>query len=133
MITVKELQDMLVKNTTNEIIRFVLDQQLPTPSNKPIKPTTPGRQCTALEAEEWARQVKTYELEFETWMLEKERVNIFNRELITVLEEFLKIQSGLMQLLPSQITKVWNKAYQDGRSEGYYSVYYHLCELVDLF
>lgn len=55
-------------------------------------------------------------------------------EMNDIIEQFIKDLSGLNSIVPEKYRdKVYQKAYDDGHSAGYYEVYLHLQDLVVIF
>ncbi|MCR4334321.1 MAG: hypothetical protein NUV47_01145 [Patescibacteria group bacterium] len=48
--------------------------------------------------------------------------------------DYIKEEAGLNDTVPEKYRdKIYQKAYSDGHSNGYYEIYINLCELVDIF
>ena len=61
---------------------------------------------------------------------------IYNKhvnEINDIINEFIKIESGLNEIPEQYQDKVYNKAYEDCHGNGMYSVYLELCSLVEIF
>lgn len=55
-----------------------------------------------------------------------------NKQVDSIIEEYLKQISGFNTLPEDKKSKVWTKAYESGHSNGYGRIYQELLELVDL-
>jgi hypothetical protein len=91
----------------------------------PTKPAKPilGRDPTAIEARAWAEALEEYEREFEAY---KENLVWYKNQITTRRNELmtqLRIDYGITE---GQFTILWNKAWEDGHSEG-------LERVVDIF
>lgn len=85
------------------------------------------------EAKEYSIALKKYEKEKPAYDRAKKEVQEYNQKINFAIEDFIKEESGLTKLPEHTQSKVYMKAYEDGHSNGYYSVYQELEELVDLF
>jgi hypothetical protein len=122
----------------NEKIDYLLS--LKKKSEKPKKPQVPLDRCgTPVTADEYiafAKLLKSYELEYAEWKNGKAKeVRQFNEEIEDRLEELVKEKAGLttLNISDNQKRKLWERAWDEGHSQGYLAVYEELCELVELF
>ena len=59
--------------------------------------------------------------------------NNVKHDINNIIEEYIREESGLNNIPIQYRDKIYNKAWQDGHSDGFYSVYQHLTELVNIF
>jgi phenylalanyl-tRNA synthetase alpha subunit len=88
---------------------------------------------TSEEAMKYAEEFKAYE---ENKKAEKDEIEAnkhFTSEAMDVFEEFVKNKADFYSVPEQYQPKVWSKAYQDGHSHGYSSIYNHLVELIEIF
>jgi hypothetical protein len=98
----------------------------------PVKPHL-SKNVTSEEAFKFANDLKEYEGKLVDYKKEKEEYKTQRNIITSIIVEFIKKESGLYDIPKQYQDKVYYKAYQDGHSDGYYSVYQHLEELVDIF
>ena len=101
----------------------------PSLPRKPRLVADPNAKAVLEYAEElsnWEAAEIVYKKELRDY---KEKETLLN----SVLIEYIKEYAGLDKVPEQYREKVYSKAYQDGHSGGYYEVYQHLCELVDIF
>jgi len=100
---------------------------------KPSKPILNSKHSTE-EVLEYAKKLENYDKEFEQWKFNKSLYDEQDTKLSSLKEEFIKDYVGFYEYVPKdKQDKVWNKAWGDGHSNGWYEVYLHLDELVELF
>jgi hypothetical protein len=98
----------------------------------PIKPKTQNitssRQAheLAIAFANWENEMAVYNKENQNWLDNKYKIE-------SVLEDCIKEHAGLNDIPESSRDKVWNYAWAQGHSDGYYQVYLYLCQVVDLF
>lgn len=128
MITIEQMNSA---STINGAIEFAKEFYLPYPTAPRVPHLSDKRNL--LEVQKYAVNLQEYnqlKLEYEKQQeLYKSRSNVVNN----LIEEYIKEQAGLNSIPEQYRDKVYSKAYSDGHSEGFYSVYSQLCELVELF
>ena len=98
----------------------------------PIKPKTQNITSSAQAQElaiafaNWENEMAAYNKENQNWLDNKYKIE-------SVLEDYIKEQAGLNDIPESSRDKVWDYAWAQGHSDGYYQVYLYLCQVVDLF
>lgn len=96
---------------------------------RPVLPNNPS----AFAAVIFATEMKQYESDISGFELREREILNHNDKVVVLIKDYIKHEGGLY-IIPRQYqSKVWSKAWQDGHSDGYCSVYNHLCELVELF
>lgn len=150
---VNKTQDLIMKATTTqtELKQIVLtaddirnfggtevdniqkaDGCRPSYPKQPSKPFLKNGHTTqdvldyATKLTEYGKNMEVYHKEKEEY---KKATNIINSAII----EYIKQSSGLYTIPEQYQSKVYNLAYENGHSDGYYSVYYKLCDLIDIF
>ena len=98
-----------------------------------LKPFLLNRNATITEAKEYAVALEEYEKQKPAYDIAKKEVQEYNRKIDLAVGDYIKEESGLTKLPEHTQAKVWRKAYEDGHSNGFYSVYQELEELVELF
>lgn len=120
-------------DSVNAAIKFAEtyydDNYLP----KPVKPAIPRRAHTSTEAVEYAQKLEVWEKKMEEYYKVRNAAQQVENEVNAVLEQYLKEQAGLNSIPEKSQAKVWQKAWDDSHSSGYYSVYQELVQLVELF
>lgn len=112
-------------------IEFLQDKKLSYPERLP-KPVLKNNHTT--------EEVLQYANELEIWEIQKSNrekytqfVDDYNNQIDDFIEEEVKNFAGLFSIPERYQHKVWEKAWEDGHSNGWYSVYQHLVELVYIF
>jgi len=122
----------LEKFSAYEAIDYVKDLE-PDYIPRPIKPILKSNP-TSIEVKKYAEELEKYEAEVVNHKIATDRKSETVRELHAVLEDYLKDDAGLYNIVPKdKQDKVWNCAWQKGHSSGYSEVYNYLVELVELF
>lgn len=98
----------------------------------PIKPIlSPDHTSTNLE--EYIEALRQYDKEKITYNEKLKTYKERQRNINDVITNYIKEEAGL-DIIPEQYRdKIYQKAYDDGHSSGYYEIYINLCELVDIF
>src|ERR1035437_5766266 len=121
------LKDRLELNSGNfnEAIQTVLSfrPQYPT---KPSKPVLQQKHTTE-DVLKYADLLKQYEADMVFYRKLTDSYREEHAEFEEVIVEFMKDEAGLHAVPEIYRDKVYNKAWSDGHSDGYTSVYYHLC------
>lgn len=130
--TVEDAQELLNVMEVYEVIEMIEK------SNKFVKPERLSKprlvsNPTSQEAKEYAIALEKYENDLVEYNKLTSLYGRENKRLSELIVEFICEESGLNNIPEKSRGKVWSKAYQDGHSSGYYSVYQELCELVELF
>jgi uncharacterized protein YeeX (DUF496 family) len=100
---------------------------------RPVKPILKSNPIST-EAKEYAEKLEQYEAELAEYKVKDDQRGKISRELLNVLEDYLKDEADLYTTVPKdKQNKVWNYAWQQGHSSGYGEVYGYLVELVELF
>jgi len=125
------LKEMRSKPNVYESIKWA-ETQIGVYPVRPTKPNLPNKH-TSDEVKEYTKKLELWESQmmgYEDILKKcKERSNVIN----TLIEKFIKKESGF-DLIPEEYQdKIWSKAYSDGHSSGLYGVYLELTELVDIF
>jgi hypothetical protein len=107
--------------------------QLPSYPKKPLMPKLATTTPTKEEYENYVQKTNEYNISLEEYHKETKEYNRISKIINESLEYFLADITGLNNIPDEYQTKVWSLAWQKGHSEGWYSVYGHLEELVDLF
>ena len=100
--------------------------------SKPLKPIL-NRNHNEIDLIAYNDAFSLYTKLHNQYVIDYKNTDIRNREVDNAIEEYIKEESGLFNLTDKQQIKVWDKAWSDGHSEGYYRVYQELVELVELF
>jgi hypothetical protein len=96
------------------------------------KPILDDRTPTGLR--QHADELEAYEEKMIHYNQKRENYSRREREIKYLIKNFLIKQVGAEKLLtPRQLEKVWEKAWEDGHSSGYYQVYCCLIDLIALF
>jgi len=96
------------------------------------KPTL-GLKHSSDDVIKYAEELKQYEILKKENDKQKEIYNLEQQRLNSLIEEFIKDQSGLNNIPEKYRDKVYNYAYSKSHSNGYYEVYLTLGDLVDIF
>ena len=102
----------------------------------PINPTKPhlSPKHTSEDAKQYAINLDKYEtIEYPKFREEKAKYQAERNEIESVVIEFIKEESGLNTIPEQYRDKIYSKAYKDGHSGGYYEVYNHLLDLIEIF
>ena len=112
-------------------IEFAINMK-PKYVSRPIKPSLSSKHTTD-DVLAYANSLKEYDSKLVKYNTEREENIKMDKTIDSAIELFIKNVSGLNSIPLQYRDKVYNKAYQDGHSSGYYSVYQHLDELVGIF
>jgi len=109
----------------------LLDKIGPYPE-KPEKPVL-DRNHNAEQAKVYAMLMLSYENAFAEF--EKARMEHLNHKgkIEHEIREMIRKESGLDDIPEQYRWKVWELAWKEGHSAGYYEVYHWLCKLVEIF
>ena len=104
-------------------------------SPHPERPSKPllNKNHDSQQIKIYAAQMEEYEKDMVQY---NEYLEIYKREcgeIALLIEELIKDEAGLDSVPEKSRDKVYSKAWSDGHSSGFYSVYQELVELVDLF
>lgn len=124
------LKKMTELDAPYQAITWALEQR-PKRLVKPAKPK--GFPKTAAEARVFADALEAYELAMRQYQDHADECGKVTCEIETAITSFIKREAGLDTIPGQYQDKVWQRAWRDGHSAGYYEVYLHLCELVDIF
>jgi len=101
--------------------------------NKPLKPILKSGH-TSEDVKTYAKDLESYEVDFKKYEEDREHYRIIKSEVDSVIEGFIKDESGLNDVVPEKYrAKVWSKAWYDGHYSGYYEVYNCLNRLIEIF
>lgn len=135
METKKELTlEYLIENYSGDINRGIeyAKSEKPNFIERPTKPILSNKPKSA-EALDYAYKLKEYEDLIIIYEEQKKNRQEKIDEIDNIIEEFIKDVAGLKNVPEKYRDKVYSKAYSDGHSGGFFSVYQKLCELVDIF
>lgn len=119
------------ENSVEQNIQVLKSYQMATYDYKPKKPT--GKFNTPTEMREMAERFEAYEVELLEYNYWAKTVNDYHAAIDQLIEDYIKSEAGFDRVPEKSRSKVWSKAWSDGHSSGYIEVYYHLCDLVELF
>ncbi len=130
-IAVKDILDWEDYLELSEIIEK-LEMMKPTCPKRPKTPVLKSDHSSS-DAVKYAMELSVYEnkmveYDLDIMFYETESLRIDN-----LIEEYLKVKSGLNLIPEKSQTKVWNKAWAEGHHHGYVEVYGYLTDLVELF
>jgi hypothetical protein len=128
MITLENLQYF---GNVSDAIQFAQNTKLEYPArvSKPVLKDTNNVEALMTHVE----ALKQYDIEKAKYDIELKAYNDGKNATNNVIVEFIKDESGLNNIPEQYQDKVWYKAWRDGHSDGYYSVYQELLDLVDIF
>lgn len=109
------------------------EKELPTGPKRPTQPRMMTATPTATEAENYVLLLNRYENDKVEYDKELKAYRLEREEVYEQLATFIKGQAGLNTIPEQYREKVWNRAYAEGHSDGYYEVYLKLESLVDIF
>lgn len=101
----------------------------------PIRPSKPhGKLETPTNYREFADKMEEYEQAKAEFDRNYAEVRKHNQTVDNLICDYIRTTSGLTTEVPVKSQqKVWDRAWSDGHSEGFWAVYQQLCELVELF
>lgn len=130
------LNDLLYIGNEYETIRYVeehRDERLSTfKIDRPRKPIIKDSP-TSDEAKVYYESLVQYEKDLVEFNKEKEIKASIRDEYNSLIIDYIKEVSGLNNIPEQYRGKVYEKAYQNGHSSGYYEVYNSLCSLIEIF
>lgn len=130
--TVKDAQELLNVMEVYEVIKSIQESNLFDRPEQLVKPRL-ALNPTSQQAKEFSIALENYENSIVEY---NKLVSLYREEdkrLSDLIIEFISEESRLNTIPEKSRSKVFSKAYQDGHSSGYYSVYQELVELVELF
>jgi len=114
-----------------DAIKWAQEQREEYPQ-RPAKPSLPQKH-TSIEAKKYVLDLEAYEKqkqqsdnEMKLWREEDNKIN-------SVIVEYIKEMAGLENVPEPYKNTLYEKAYQDAHSDGYYSVYQKLESLIEIF
>jgi hypothetical protein len=130
-VTIEKLKEIAFNNNVYNAIEWATKQygDYPRKPNKPplrINANSSEVKAYAALLEVWENDCLEYDLKYSEYKL---RIS----EIDDVIVEFIKEQSGLLNIPKQYQDKVYSKAYCDGHSEGHYGIFQCLEDLVDIF
>lgn len=100
-------------------------QKNPKPQMQQVRTSADAKEYATI-LEEWEKKDLQYKNEMDIY---RKQFQITE----TIITEYMKEMSGFSKVPNKSKERVWSKAWDDGKSSGYGSVYSHLEELVELF
>lgn len=86
------------------------------------------------EAIKYANALKEYEANVAEYRKTEQEIDVIRNYIYEAIVKFIKSESGFNDHVPVKyMDKVYNLAYENGHSNGYYSVYQELESLVKIF
>jgi hypothetical protein len=128
-VTIKRLRQF---DSVYNAIAWAQNQIEPTPKN-PVKPRMTTQQPSLGEVQIYSGLLEIYDKAYAEYSKELADVKERTLNIYCTLVDYIREESGLNNIPEQYRSKVYNKAYSDGHAEGYYSVYQHLCNLVEIF
>lgn len=125
-----KLMDSLSLPETCEYASNMAHNHYPTRPKKPREPD-----YTVTDAQRFAFEMETYEKDLTEYENQKKFYAEMQDELDIYLKQRVWNEAGLASINLSQERKekIWDYAWEQGHSYGYYEVYSYLNDLVDLF
>ena len=130
--SIEDFNKFAETHAISETIEWCRTNQMVNRPKAPIKPKTQNITSSAQAQElaiafaNWENEMAAYNKENQNWLNNKYKIE-------STLEDYIKEQAGLNDIPESSRDKVWNYAWAQGHSTGYYQVYLCLCQVVDLF
>jgi len=125
------LQDLINIGDVYKAIQFADSHKKDYPKMQMESPRLPNKP-TAEDYIKYGQELKPYEEAKAKHKEEVDEIRKYNQEISNLIIDFIKDQSGLKDLPEIKQNKVWSKAYEEGRSSGYYEVYNELVDLIEL-
>lgn len=125
------IQDLENEGSVHKAIELAKSTYLPYPERIP-KPILSDNKSLAA-AKEYFEKMQTYELAKHNYTASINEVKEYNSQVDEIIIAFIKDQSGLLNIPEQYQTKVYERAWSEGHSNGHYEVYTNLCNLVDIF
>jgi len=86
-----------------------------------------------VKAKKYVNELENYKVQNPFYLKSKEKSQEHNREVDSIIEFFIKEESGFNNIPDSSKKKVWEKASEDGSSYGFYEIFVKLESLCELF
>jgi hypothetical protein len=115
----------------NEAIQWA-QEQMPEFPDAPKRPRL-ALAHTSKEAELYAVELQQFEASQQNYKAARNAVQSLSNAIDAVICEFIKQDCGLESVPEQYREKLWNKAWEDGHSSGYYEVHNKLLGLVEIF
>lgn len=100
--------------------------------DRPEKPRL-NTKHTANDARKYTELLSNYEYDMIAYKEKLKESNEYNEVIDNIITDYICMEAGLQDIPEQYRSKVWNKAYQDGHSEGHIGIYDNLVELIDIF
>lgn len=101
--------------------------------NHPRPPQKPNSGAAPEEYRIHADLIEKYEAAMVEYNANRDVISKHNHEVDKLIEKYIKSVSGLNDIPEQYRKKVWEKAWSDGHSYGYYEIYQKVVDLVDIF
>lgn len=130
--TLPTLLELKANYDEYDAIQRILSHQVEMPT-KPREPRLSSTSPTDDEIAKYQTDKMQYEVDKTEYLDEMRHHREFQTNLYNLLEEYIKDVSGLNSIPAQYQDKVYSHAWEDGHSDGYYSVYQKLVELIKIF
>ena len=100
---------------------------------KPHEPRLLSFKPSVEDIENYQKQLDEYSSLLESYKEAKKIYDEVSNTIASIKEEMIRDDSGLNNIPEQYREKVYSVAWNNGHSDGYISVYNHLCELVEIF
>ena len=132
----KITQDFLERLSEIKSIPYVIgsaEKEIPEYPKQPKQPRLLNSAPTEMEAENYIFLLKRHDASKIIFEEELKAYRLVKEYIYEEIATFIKGQAGLNTIPEQYREKVWNRAYAEGHSDGYYEVYLKLETLVDIF
>ena len=126
------LKELLFTNSLSEVIEIALTK-VPEYPKQPKQPRLFNSTPTETEAENYVLLLKRHDASKIIFEEELKAYRLVKEYIYEEIATFIKEHAGLNTIPEQYREKVWNRAYADGHSSGYYEVYLKLDSLLDIF
>lgn len=130
-LTLEKLQEISVMESVSNAIEYATDNYGEYPK-RPQKPILKNN-ANSNEVFEYGERLKIFESNSIEFKKEVEKYNTNRNEIDSIIKEFIIDEAGI-KIVPQQYRdKLYNKAYEDGHSNGFYEIYNCLQSLIEIF
>lgn len=130
-VTLDKLNEIASKTSVYDALQWAVSQYGESPK-RPKKPEL-KKYATSSEVKEYALKLEEWENDCSLYLSGREEYMLNAKNIEDTMFDFIKDASGLNDIPVQYRSKVYSLAHSYGHSDGFYSVYQSLVDLVDIF
>ena len=130
-VTLERLNEIASKTSVYEALQWAVLQYGESPK-RPRKPELKYN-ANSIEVKEYVVKLEEWENDTDLYCRSHDEYALNVNNIETTMFDFIKDASGLNDIPEQYRSKVYSLAHSYGHSDGFYSIYQSLVELVDIF